>query len=143
MDVDILPNGFKLEWRDCIRFRTNTHGESVTLLNPSSYLQSYGLNSATRKMALALHNPQKLICHQYQIFSLNNTKGVDMPLNNLKRGWYAIEYPKKFYMPLNNPYGVDMQLNYAKGIFKSLNNTKGFDMPLNKPNQTKPFFGVK
>ena len=60
-DCGIVVREFVLQSRYYIHFRANTLGKGIE----TPYPPSYGLNSTTRRMALAL----------------NNLKRVDMPLN--------------------------------------------------------------
>ena len=63
MDCGIVVSEFKLQSSYYVHFRTNTLRQSYE----TPYPPSYGSNSTTtvffRRMALALNNQQRLICH--------------------------------------------------------------------------------
>ena len=61
MECDIVVNEFELQefYRYYFHFQTNTIWERYEL----PYLSSNGLNRSFIRMASALNNPWKLICH--------------------------------------------------------------------------------
>ena len=63
MDCGIIESEFELQSHYYVHFRENTLGKGMNPL----ILPVYGLNSTTtvlsRRMALALNNLQRLICH--------------------------------------------------------------------------------
>ena len=77
MDCEIVVNEFVLHSRYYVHFRANTLGK---------YPPSYGLNStnycSSRRIALALNNLQRLICHKIKKPNQRNDQPAKKPLIN-------------------------------------------------------------